>query len=258
MKVLDWLLEADPSIRWQVLRDLTDAPTEEVLAERARVATEGWGARLLALQEEAGQWDGGTYFPSRVEDSEEGQPWTATTYSLLLLRDLGLDPGSEEARGAIALVRENSRWEEGDQPFFEGEVEPCINGMAVALGAYFGENVEGVVARLLSDQLGDGGWNCKTARGSKRSSFGTTISVLEGCWRTSARPPGRRSLSQLGVVGRSTCSSAGLTLSSQGHRPCGLPPTRGCRFWPLAAIGPCSRMPRLRFTTLWGSANCCG
>ena len=151
-----------------------------MLAERARVATEGWGARLLALQGDDGQWDGGTYFPARVEDSEQGQPWTATTYSLLLLRDLGLDPRGDEARGAIALVRENSRWEEGDQPFFDGEVEPCINGMAVALGAYFGENVEGVVARLLGEQLADGGWNCDAERGSRRSSFGTTINVLEG------------------------------------------------------------------------------
>ena len=116
----------------------------------------------------------------RVDDSEQGQPWTATTYSLLLLRDLGLDPRSDEARGAIALVRENSRWEEGDQPFFDGEVEPCINGMAVALGAYFGENVDGVVARLLGEQLADGGWNCEAERGSTRSSFATTINVLEG------------------------------------------------------------------------------
>ena len=180
MTVLDWLLDSDPSIRWQVLRDLTDAPAGEVLAERARVATDGWGARLLALQGQGGQWDGGTYFPSPFEESEEGQPWTATTYSLLLLRDLGLDPASDEARRAVALVRGNSHWEEGDQPFFDGEVEPCINGMAVALGAYFGENVAGVVARLLDEQLDDGGWNCERERGSTRSSFGTTINVLEG------------------------------------------------------------------------------
>ena len=97
----------------------------------------------------------------------------------MLLRDFGLDPCSEEARGAVALVWENSRWEEGNQPFFEGEVEPCINGTAVALGAYFRENVDGVVAQLLGEQLDDGGWNCETARGSRRSSFGTTINVLE-------------------------------------------------------------------------------
>jgi hypothetical protein len=180
MDVLDWLLDSDPSIRWQVLRDLTPTPAEELLAERTRVATQGWGARLLALQGSDGQWDGGTYFPSPYDDSEKGQPWTATTYSLVLLRELGLDPRSDEARRAVAVVRENSRWEEGDQPFFEGEVEPCINGMAVALGAYFGENVDGVVERLLGEQLADGGWNCEAERGSTRSSFGTTINVLEG------------------------------------------------------------------------------
>ena len=180
MDVLDWLLDSDPAIRWQVLRDLTDAPAPEVRAERARVATEGWGARLIALQDKNGQWDGGTYYPAPFDDSEDGQPWTATTYSLLLLRGFGLDPRSDEARNAVALVRENSRWEEGGQPFFEGEVEPCVNGMAVTLGAYFGQNVDGVVARLLGEQLADGGWNCEVERGSVRSSFGTTINVLEG------------------------------------------------------------------------------
>jgi hypothetical protein len=178
--VLDWLLDSDPSIRWQVLRDLTDASADEVRAERARVAAEGWGARLLALQGGDGQWDGGTFFPVPYDGSEAGQPWTATTYSLLLLRDLGLDPGSEEARAAVRKVRENSRWEEGGQPFFSGEVEPCINGKAVALGAYFGENVDGIVQRLLGEQLADGGWNCEAERGSVRSSFATTINVLEG------------------------------------------------------------------------------
>ena len=180
MEVLDWLLDSDPAIRWQVLRDLTDAPAPDVRAERARVATEGWGARLLALQDENGQWDGGTYYPSPYDESEDGQPWTATTYSLLLLRGFGLDPRCDGARKAVALVRENSRWEEGGQPFFDGEVEPCINGMAVMLGAYFGEDVDHVVERLVGEQLADGGWNCEAERGSVRSSFGTTINVLEG------------------------------------------------------------------------------
>jgi hypothetical protein len=180
-KGLDWLLDSDPALRWQVLRDLTDATADEVYAERKRVATDGWGARLLALQADNGQWDGGTYWPAQ-DDDPDGQPWTATTYSLLLLRDFGLLPDSTQARHAISLVRENSRWEEGNQPFFDGEVEPCINGMTVALGAYFGENVEAVVARLTSDQLGDGGWNCEAGRGSTRSSFHSTICVLEGLW----------------------------------------------------------------------------
>jgi hypothetical protein len=179
MDALTWLLDSDPSIRWQALRDLADAPAQEVAAERDRVATSGWGARLLALQGTDGQWDGGTYWPSH-DDDPDGQPWTATTYSLLLLREFGLVPASREARRAIRLVRDNSRWEEGNQAFFDGEAEPCINGMAVAIGAHFSENVDKVVDRLIRDQLTDGGWNCEAERGSTRSSFHTTICVLEG------------------------------------------------------------------------------
>ena len=179
MDLTAWLLESDPALRWQVLRDLTDAPPEQVRAERELVATHGWGARLLALQGADGQGDGGTYWPDH-DDDPHGQPWTATTYSLLLLRDFGLNPASREARRAVSLVREKSRWEEGNQPFFEGETEPCINGMVVGLGAYFGENVDTVVERLVSEQLPDGGWNCEAGHGSTRSSFHTTICVLEG------------------------------------------------------------------------------
>ena len=107
MAVLDWMLDSDPSIRWQTLRDLVDAPAEVVAAERARVATEGWGARLLTLQGEDGLWDGGALFPSPRDPSEQygglhGQPWTATAYSLLLLRDLGVEPGCDQVRRAAA------------------------------------------------------------------------------------------------------------------------------------------------------------
>ena len=180
MTVQDWLLDSDPAIRWQVLQDLTDAPDDVVAAERARVATEGWGARLLALRDPDGQWAGGAFFPAGYQRSEDGQPWTATFSTLVLLRDLGLDPGSPEAQETVTLVRENSRWDHDGQRFFDGEVEPCINGRTVALGAYFGEDVEGIVQRLLGEQLEDGGWNCWAEGGSVRSSFDTTINVLEG------------------------------------------------------------------------------
>jgi hypothetical protein len=186
MTVLDWMLDADPSIRWQVLRDLADAPAELVAEERSRVATDGWGARLLALQGEDGLWEGGALFPARKPDpgvggeSSRGQPWTATAYSLVALRDFGVDPDSDQVRRAVAQVRENCRWEHAGQPFFAGEVEPCIDGMTAALGAYFDQDVDGVVARLLSEQLEDGGWNCEAENGSVRSSFHTTIRVLEG------------------------------------------------------------------------------
>jgi hypothetical protein len=179
--VLDWLLDSDPALRWQVLRDLTDAPQEEIAAERARVPVEGWGARLLALRGDDGQWAGGACFPADFRgDFSAGQPWTSTVPTLTLLRDFGVDPDAEQSRETVLLVRDNCRWEHAGQPFFAGEVEPCINGRTVAIGAYFGVNVDGIVTRLLGEQLADGGWNCEAETGSVRSSFHTTICVLEG------------------------------------------------------------------------------
>ena len=169
---MDWLLDSDPSIRWQLLRDP---------AERKRIATEGWGAQLLGLRGEDGFWAGGALFPANWKfDRNEGQPWTATEPTLTLLRLMGIDPDTETVRDTIAKVRNNCRWEHAGEPFFAGETEPCINGRAVALGAYFGENVDGIVTRLVGEQLEDGGWNCEAENGSVRSSFDTTINVLEG------------------------------------------------------------------------------
>jgi hypothetical protein len=173
MSALDWLLDADPAIRWQAMRDLTDAPADKVAAERARVATEGWGARLLALRREDGQWDTGT-----------PEPEFPTLLALLMLRDMGLEPSSEEARNAIGPVRDNATWHSpgpwGGTPVFAGEVEPCINGRVVTVGSYFGQDVTGIVERLLGEQMADGGWNCEQENGSTRGSFHTTINVLEG------------------------------------------------------------------------------
>jgi hypothetical protein len=181
MTVIEWLLDSDPAIRWQVLRDLTDAAAGEVATERARVAGEGWGARLLALQSADGRWDGGTYRPGWIDRSKPFfDAWTATHFSLQLLRDLGLDPDSPGAQSAVSRVREHVRWEANDAPYFDGETEPCINGIALAVGAYFGQTVDGIVERLLADQLDDGGWNCWAEYGARVSSFHTTICVLEG------------------------------------------------------------------------------
>jgi len=192
MDVIEWLLDSDPAIRWQVMRDLADAPEEDVAAERARVAGEGWGARLLALQRQDGQWAGGTpafTSPAAANWWQSLPPerrgtlfpeWTSTAWSLKLLRDFGLGPASAGARHAVRLVRDNCRWEHDGEPFFAGEVEPCINGRAVAIGAYFGEDVQGIVERLLGEQMSDGGWNCEQENGSTRGSFHTTIDVLDG------------------------------------------------------------------------------
>jgi len=174
---IQWLLDSDPSIRWQAMRDLTDARDEEVAAERAKVATEGWGVQLLTSQGTDGYWGTGTSNPEWV-----------TLRTLLLLRDMGLDPTSEEARRAVARVRDNVTWRGvlpqdaawHGKPLFAGEVEPCINGRVVAVGSYFGEDVQGIVDRLLGEQMSDGGWNCEQESGSTRGSFHTTICVLEG------------------------------------------------------------------------------
>lgn len=181
--VIEWLLDSDPAIRWQVLRDLLHAPAEEVAQERARVTREGWGARLLALQGDDGQWAGGACFPAGSLDwrtTGQGQPWTATLPTLQLLLEFGVDPGADRVRRAVALVRDHCRWEHAGQPFFSGEVEPCINGRTVSLGVYFEQDVDAVVDRLLDEQLDDGGWNCEAENGSVRSSFATTMNVLEG------------------------------------------------------------------------------
>jgi hypothetical protein len=106
MSVTDWLLDSDPALRWQVLRDLTDTPAEAVAAERARITTEGWGARLLALRDADGQWAGGACFPADFRgDPTAGQPWTATFPTLTLLRDFGVDPSPQPIRRDRCLLR---------------------------------------------------------------------------------------------------------------------------------------------------------
>jgi hypothetical protein len=173
--VIRWLLDSDPSIRWQVMHHLTDAPADEVEAERASVAIKGAAPRLLALQGADGRWGGAAW----------NRGWNSTMHALMLLRDMGLDPASDQARRAVGLVRDRVTWqgcgpqECAGNAFFEGEVEPCINGQVGAVGVYFGQDVQGIVDRLLGEQLADGGWNCEAPNGSKRSSFNTTICVLE-------------------------------------------------------------------------------
>jgi hypothetical protein len=165
-----WLLDSDPAIRWQAMRDLTNAPAEEVAAERARVPRDGLGARILAAQGPDGYW------------RRAGSPdWLPTLFMLQLLRATGVDRSDPVIDSAIASLDAGFRWDKefGSMPFFEGEVEPCINGGALALGGYFGRPAESLARRLVSEQLEDGGWNCDAPK-SLRSSYHSTICVLEG------------------------------------------------------------------------------
>ncbi len=167
--VIRWLLDGDPAIRWQVMRDLRNDPETAVAAERSLVASDGWGRALLDRQAPEGWWDG---------PNEEG--WMISMDALILLREMGLDPTSDAARNAIERVKTNLKWEQLDnRPYFDGETEACINGAILAFGSYFGERCDRIVDRLLNEQLPDGGWNCD-APPSARSSFNSTIRVLEG------------------------------------------------------------------------------
>jgi hypothetical protein len=179
VNTIEWLVDSDPAIRWQAMRDLTDASPAAVASERARVAHEGLGAEILARQNEDGAW--------RRPDAPT---WLSTLFTLLLLRSTGIDPTDPAAESAVARLEKNMRWScvgcwdlraagSGGNGFFEGEVEPCINGGVLALGGYFGHPTKVLAQRLIGEQLEDGGWNCEAPK-SVRSSFHTTICVLEG------------------------------------------------------------------------------
>jgi hypothetical protein len=165
---IQWLLDSDPAIRWQVMRDLTGDAPNAIAAERSRVATEGWGAQLLARQSAAGDWGGGSKWD------------LITLWSLVVLKDLGLDPASKEARKMIGRVDKGLVFRPlNNRPYLDGETEPCINGRILAIGSYFKEPNDALAKQLLAEQLEDGGWNCEAPK-SRRSSFHTTICVLEG------------------------------------------------------------------------------
>ena len=182
--VIDWLLDSDPALRWQVERDLAHAPEEVWRATRSRVANEGFGARLLALQDPDGQWAGGAYFPGKFDfqgseaQEDAGQPWTATTWSLNSLREWGLDASA--LAGTADLLAANSRWEYKNLPFWGGEVDCCINAYTLANGAWLGADVSGIASWFIEHRLADGGWNCEWTQGSTRSSFHSTLNSLKG------------------------------------------------------------------------------
>jgi hypothetical protein len=175
-----WLLDSDPALRWQVERDLVNEPPEVWEATRAKVASEGFGARLLGLQDPDGQWAGGAYFPADFDGSGDGtgQPWTATTWTLNALREWGLE--SAVLRGTAELLAENASWEYDNLPYWGGEVDCCINGWTVANGLWLGADITGIVDWFLEHRLPDGGWNCEWVEGSTRSSVHSTLNSLKG------------------------------------------------------------------------------
>ena len=206
--VIAWLLASDPSIRWQAMRDLLDAPEAEWAAERARVEAEGWGARLLSCQDEDGQWAGGAFVPAGFDArawAEEGQPWTATSFALSQLREFGLDPASDRARRTVALIGANSRWDEGGQRYWDGKVEECINGRTVADGAYFGVDVASIVERLVGGRLATAAGTASGSTARCGRPFTARSTCWRGCWSTRGQPAARLHPRTRGGRARRTC-----------------------------------------------------
>ncbi|RSM49149.1 squalene cyclase [Amycolatopsis balhimycina DSM 5908] len=177
MDLLAWLRDADPALRWQVERDLAGEPAGVWEATRARVATEGFGARLLARQDPDGRWAGGAFFPAGFR-GDEPQPWTATTWSLNALREWGLDAAVLD--GTAGLLARSCRWEYDDLPYWDGEADCCINAWTLANGVWLGADVTGIAEWFVAHQLPDGGWNCEWVDGSTRSSVHSTLNSLKG------------------------------------------------------------------------------
>lgn len=183
-ELIDWLLDSDPVLRWQVQRDLQGTPEDVWRTTRARVSAEGFGARLLAHQDADGQWAGGAYFPGDFDwhnphpDDVGGQPWIATTWSLNSLREWGVDAAALD--GTAELLDTNARWEYDNLPYWGGEVDCCINGYTIANGAWLGAEVEGILDWFAEHRMSDGGWDCEWENGSTRSSFHSTLNALSG------------------------------------------------------------------------------
>ncbi len=175
---LRWLMEGDPAIRWHVQRDLLQLPDPIWQATRKQIAGAGWGKELLEHQDPEGTWGGGLYTPK----------WTGTTYTMMLLRRLGLPSDHPQAHLACSVLLDRADWVEGGISYFEsytkrGWAERCVNGMLLSIFSYFGvldERTDSIANLLINVPMGDGGWNCEDKRGATHSSFHTTISVLEG------------------------------------------------------------------------------
>jgi hypothetical protein len=183
-KTMEWLLEGDAAIRWQVLQDLAGAADGSVERERKKVSRTGWGARLLAKQKARGTWAGGR----SGGDGLYSPKWTSTTYTMLLLRDMGLPPGSKKTRKACKLLLSEGLQPDGGINYglwakWIKKGETCVTGMVLSILSYFeydDERLDTVADHLLEQQMEDGGWNCQRSEGATHASVHTTISALEG------------------------------------------------------------------------------
>jgi hypothetical protein len=172
-----WLMAGDPAVAWQTQRDLLGRAPRTWKATRRRVASEGWGARLLAERDDDGTWGGGLYTPK----------WTSTFYTLRLLTQLGLPPNHRGARASCELLLDRGVSDAGGVSLWTRSwTDTCVTGMLLWMASYYGfasdERVSRMTRWLLGQQMNDGGWNCnyRDGGGATHSSFHTTVSTLEG------------------------------------------------------------------------------
>lgn len=184
-QTISWLMDSDPALRWQIEKNILDLNPDVWQQTKALTGFEGFGARLLQLQDEDGTWAGGAYFPKRQDsralthaDDELGQPYIATTWSLNQLREWGVDP--KHLGNTAQKLAATCKWEYEDLPYWQGEVDCCINAFTLANGAWLNQDVSSIAKWFLEHQLEDGGWNCEWIEGAKNSSFHSTLNSLFG------------------------------------------------------------------------------
>jgi len=172
-EVINWLLDGDVVIQYQVYRDLLDEDRKDL---REKISKEGWGRKYLLLRNKDGHWGRGFYSPK----------WTSSHYTLIDLKNLGISPDIREAKETIELIIQNNKITDGGihPEIKSNHSDVCVNGMFLNYACYFGteeEKLESVVDFILSQQMKDGGFNCRSNKGgAEHSSLHTTLSVLEG------------------------------------------------------------------------------
>lgn len=188
-EAIDWLMQGDPAIRWQTMRDLLDAPAKQWQAEQRKTLAEGWGAQLLAHQDDEGTWGHGVYSPK----------WISTTYTLLMLREIGIPRDCAPAQRGAHIVVDGliGKLDDPQLPQRLANQDRCLVGMALEIAVYFGVDdwrIEMMVDNLLDEVMPDGAWNCRKHRKPfpHHSSFHTTLNVLDGLRDTIELYKGKR------------------------------------------------------------------
>ena len=173
-QIIDWLLEGDVSLQYQVWRDLLGADKKKL---QSRIANEGWGNKILSKRNSDGHWGDRFYQPK----------WISTHYTLLDLRNLNLPSNNEIVQETIELVLQNNMADDGGirlGPSTSQHSDVCVNGMFLNYASYFKtpeKKLHSIIDSILNEIMPDGGFNCRTTRsGAKHSSLHSTISVLEG------------------------------------------------------------------------------